>query len=221
MNKLKGVSLMKKRIFTSVLAICALCLVFSQTESPALACSCIVRGVEQVQRDFQEADVVFIGEIVSQSRVTRLTPDGYTHEDTTYTFAVSKTWKGVDSAQVNLVYSKVIGAPAGGYIVETSCDPHEGFFGGRMFVYAAYTQIEDVGSVLVPLHGGGPCGGTHRVTYFEDEVREVNMLDMARNASLQVGMPATGEATHDGITIILLAGICLAGGLVVRRYLTR
>jgi hypothetical protein len=212
---------MKNRIYTSVLAICALCLVFSQTASPAWACLCGERMMEQVQRDFQEADVVFVGEIVSKASVTRLTPDGYTHEDTTYTFAVSKAWKGVDSAQVNLVYSKVIGAPAGGYIVETSCDPHEGFFAGRMFVYAAYSKIENVGSVLVPTHGGSLCSGTHQSTYFEDEAKEVDMLDTVRNASLQVGMPTAGEAAQVGLAILVVAGMCLGVGLVARRYLPR
>jgi hypothetical protein len=176
--------------------------------------------MEQVQRDFQEADVVFVGDIVSESRVTRLEPNGYTYEDTTYTFAVSRAWKGLDSAQVNLVYSRVIGVPPGGYIVETSCDPSEGFFSGRMFIYAAYKQREDVESVLVPTHVG-PCAGTRRTTDSEYEAREANMLDTVRDASLQVGMPTTGEAKHDALALLVVAGMCLAGGLAVRRYLAR
>lgn len=212
---------MKNRIFTSVLAICALCLIFSQTASPALACVCGERMTEQMQRDFQEADAVFVGEIVFRTSVTRLAPNGYTYEDTTYTFAVSKAWKGVDSAQVSLIYSKVIGAPAGGSIVETSCDPQEGFFAGRMFVYAAYSQMDNTGSVLVPIHGGGLCSGTRPINDSEAEARELNMLDTVRNASLQVGMPTTGETTHDMIAILVMAGMCVAAGLVARRYLPR
>jgi hypothetical protein len=90
-----------------------------------------------------------------------------------------------------------------------------------MFVYAAYAQTEDGDRVLAPIYGGSPCSGTSKVSYFEDEVKEVNMLDTVRNAGLQVGMPTTGEATHDVIAILVVAAMCVAGGLLVRRYLVR
>jgi hypothetical protein len=90
-----------------------------------------------------------------------------------------------------------------------------------MFVYAAYQQTENGGSVLVPIYGGSLCSGTRRSADLEDEAKEVDMLNTVSNASLQVGMPATGGATHDATVMLIMAGMCLAGGFVARRYLSR
>jgi hypothetical protein len=193
----------------------ALCLVFTQTASPTLACSCGQRDRKWIERDFQHSDVVFVGDVVSETEVLRVTPDGYTYADTTYTFAISKAWKGVTTAQVDLFYSTLIATPTGPQQVGGICDPWKGYFSGRMIVYARYSDIGNAQPLLEPIDAG-TCSGTRQTNMNEEDTWEVTTLDAILNSSLQVGMPATGGAAHDGLAILIIAGMCLAAGLAAR-----
>lgn len=206
---------MKNRVISTIIVIFALCLVFSQTASPALACSCGKRDREWVERDFQRSDVVFVGDVVSETEVLRTTPKGYTYADTTYTFAVSKAWKGLTATQVDLFYSTLIDTPSGQGFLPYGCDAWEGYFGGRMIVYARYSAVENAQPLLEPIDAG-TCSGTRQTNMNKEETWEITTLDAILNSSLQVGMPATGGAAHDGMVILAIAGMCLAAGLAAR-----
>ena len=211
---------MKNRVISAVIAMTFLCLVFFQTASVVWACTCAPRDSEGVQRDFRAADVVFMGDIVSETEVIQVAPDGYTYADTTYTFTVLKAWKGVTSAQVDLVYSDVIAAPQGQPIVETSCDPWEGYFSGRMLVYARYSDLGNAESLLEPVDAG-ICAGTRQLNVSSEDTWEFTTLDAISSSSMQVGMPRSGESLQGTIVILIAAGMCLAAGVTVRRYFSQ